>query len=148
VRSGKEGRRAVAGECRTMNRNLFSRLKLLTGAAALVALWPRRVAAAENTDVAPQLTLQQQIDLLQKQLGTTRSAVATLQSQLADAQAQLAKLKTHTHLYDPPHDNVAATLADINLWNKLGTNQTDMTFMMHTGGPGRDTLTSPPQFSS
>jgi hypothetical protein len=115
-----------------MNRIHISRLKLLGAAAAFTALWPRRVTAAENSDVAPQLTLQQQI---------------TLQSQLADAQAQLAKLNTHTHLYDPPHDNVAATLADINLWNKLGTNQTNMTFMMHSGGYGRDTLTSPPQFS-
>ena len=131
-----------------MNRSIVSRLKLLTGAAALAALWPRRAAAAENSAVPPQLTLQQQIDILRNQAATTRSAVAALQSQFADAQAQLAKLKTHTHLYDPPHDNVAATLADINLWNKMGTNQTDMTFMMHSGGPGRDTLTSPPQFSS
>jgi septal ring factor EnvC (AmiA/AmiB activator) len=130
-----------------MNRIHISRLKLLGAAAAFTALWPRRVTAAENSDVAPQLTLQQQINLLQHQLATTRSAVATLQSQLADAQAQLAKLNTHTHLYDPPHDNVSATLADINLWNKLGTNQTNMTFMMHSGGFGRETLTSPPQFS-
>jgi septal ring factor EnvC (AmiA/AmiB activator) len=131
-----------------MNRNLLSRLKLLTGAAALAALWPRRVGAAENSDVSPQLTLQQQIDTLQKQLGTTRSTVAALQSQLADAQAQLAKLKTHTHLYDPPHDNVTATLADINLWNKMGINQTNMVFMMNSGGYGRDTLTGPPQFGN
>jgi hypothetical protein len=130
-----------------MNRITISRLKLLGAVAAFTALWPRRVSAADSSDVTPQLTLQQQIDLLQHQLGTTRSAVATLQSQLADAQAQLAKLKTHTHLYDPPHDNVTATLADINLWNKMGINQTDMVFMMNTGGFGRDTLTSPPQFS-
>jgi hypothetical protein len=130
-----------------MNRIHISRLKLLGAAAAFAALFTQRAAAAENSDVAPQLTLQQQIDLLQHQLGTTRSAVATLQSQLGDAQAQLAKLKTHTHLYDPPHDNATATLADINLWNKMGINQTNMVFMMHTGPLGRETLTSPPQFS-